>query len=155
MDRSVPVSFALLGLLLGAESQLAGYAPVLLPGATAFRVGLLLGLLGFVTFLVGTVGAVVFGWWTAPRDSLPDEYGVFTLGVGVAYGAGALVGAVLALAAIPISIADALPGLLVSVGYHVLTGAVSTAFLALAGAAVGYFGRVDAGTGDPERERKT
>ncbi|MFC7165502.1 hypothetical protein [Halospeciosus flavus] len=155
MDRSVPVSFALLGLLLGAESQLAGYAPVFLPSATALRVGLFLGLLGFVTFLVGTVGAVVLGWWTAPRDSLPDEYGEFTLVVGVSYGVGALVGAGLALVAVPISIAGAFLGLLVSVGYHVLTGAVSTAFLALAGAAVGYFGRVDAGTGAPERERKT
>ncbi|WP_135826019.1 hypothetical protein [Halorussus ruber] len=84
MDRIVPASFALLGLVLGAVGQIDSFAPALLTDSTPESVGLGVALLGGLLFLLSTVVVALVGYWTGQRVDLPAAFARFALTAGAA-----------------------------------------------------------------------
>ncbi|PSQ44921.1 hypothetical protein BRD15_12855 [Halobacteriales archaeon SW_6_65_15] len=139
MDRTVLVSFALLGGLLGAVGQLNNVAPALLRDSTPRSLGFGVFALGGVLFLLSTVVVALVGYRTGRRVDLADEFARFAATAGIAGGLGVLVGSAVVLAAAPVSMGYGVPGVVVGVSYNAVTKAVSIGLYALAGAAVAHF----------------
>ncbi|MFC4450412.1 hypothetical protein [Halorussus aquaticus] len=141
MDRTVPLAFALLGVVLGAVGQLNSLAPALLQGPRLATLGPGVALLGGVLFLLSTVVVAWVGYRTGRRVDLPAEFGRFATTAGAAGGLGFLVGGAATLLVAPVRLDGFLVTVIFGVGYGAVTKGVSIGLYGLAGAAVGHFRR--------------
>ena len=139
MNRTVPLAFALLGVVLGAVGQLQAVAPALVPDPTPGSPSTVVILFGSVTFLLSTVGVALVGHWASGNVDLPAEFARFAATAGVAGGLGYLLGSAVVFAVAPISMDGFLAAVLFGLGYNAATKGVSIGLYGLAGAAIAHF----------------
>lgn len=144
--RPLAVAIALLGLFAGAVAALGQALPVLLNRRPS-ELGVLMAVVPALSLVASPVGVFLVGYWGGTETDLAEEYLSFALVLGVAGGAGLLVGyAATTLVALGPELGHRPLLVATTSGYSVGIRALDFAVTGLAGGAVGYFRRGPAAT---------